>query len=53
MNSQPDETKYMKYIDRLVVVAHWRDFKLQGATVLGILEKITDGYFYIQGDKRG
>ena len=41
------------YIGRLVVVAHWSDFKLEDGTFLGILERIEDGYFYIVGSKRG
>mgnify|MGYP001572394802 CR=1 FL=1 len=38
---------------KLVVVAHWSDFKLEDATKLGILTHLKDGYFYILGDSRG
>lgn len=41
-------------IGKLVVVAHWSDFKLEDATVLGILSRIdSGGYFYIRGSARG
>lgn len=41
------------YFGKLVVVAHWSDFKLEDATKLGILKDIRDGYFYVDGDSRG
>lgn len=41
------------YCGKLVVVAHWADFKLEDATKLGILTHVEDGYFYVLGDLRG
>lgn len=41
-----------KHIGKLVVVAHWQDFKLQDPTKLGILQCIVDGRFYIANDPR-
>lgn len=32
------------YCGKLVVVAHWADFKLEDATKLGILNRVTDRY---------
>lgn len=40
-------------IGELVVVSHWQDFKLEDATVLGILREYRDGYFYVVGSRRG
>ena len=42
-----------KLIGKLVVVSHWSDAKLEDATKLGILYKVEDSYFYIDGDNRG
>ncbi len=41
------------FIGKLVVVSHWHDFDLADAVKLGRLQEYRDGYFYIQGDKRG
>ena len=43
----------VKYIGKLVVVAHWGDFKLEDATRLGVLREVENGYFYVNGDNRG
>jgi hypothetical protein len=40
-------------IRRLVVVAHYVDFDLMDATILGRLEKVKEGYFYLHGSNRG
>jgi len=38
----------------LVVVAHWDDFQIEDATVLGrFSHRDSDGYFYIDGSQRG
>jgi hypothetical protein len=41
-------------VGELVVVAHWEDFQLEDATVLGrFSHRDSDGYFYIDGSQRG
>jgi len=44
---------YSKLVGKLVVVAHWSDFKLEDATQLGIFEKFENHHFYIVGSNRG
>lgn len=43
-----------KAIGKLVVVSQWVDFDFpMDAVCLGILERYDNGYYYIEGSKRG